>query len=308
MALIGQGCTLPPGDYELSVQFFGYSNGKTIAFSEEKIKAFSIRGNEQQTYQLPQLIAPITVSTFTETDISKPLTFRWTPIVPRPQEPVTYRLRVWQLMQGQNGTQAMRTNQPVITKDVDNLTQAILTSIITGPCKPPYLCDFVWNVQALNREGKPIGTNNGTSETFSFSYSGTTTVNPGTLKLLSPANKSTLQDLRGTQFSWSLEGSIGGNPRGYKLKIVEILGDQSPEQALRTNKPFFEKDSISALHTNKPIFEKDSMPPPYFKYPSSAPAFKTSSKYAWNIQMLNREGKPVGGKWNKRHLQFYCST
>jgi len=40
-------------------------------------------------------------------------------VIPKPQEPVTYRVTVWQLMQGQTGAQAMKANQPIITKDVD---------------------------------------------------------------------------------------------------------------------------------------------------------------------------------------------
>jgi hypothetical protein len=98
-----------------------------------------------------------------EEELAKPATFRWTPVVPRPNEPVTYRLRVWQLMQGQSGAQAMKANQPIFTKDVDNLTQLTVAKLITGPSKAPYLSEFVWNVQALNRAGKPIGANNGTS-------------------------------------------------------------------------------------------------------------------------------------------------
>lgn len=96
-----------------------------------------------------------------EEGLMKPVTFRWTPVVPRPRDPVTYRVRVWQLMQGQSGPQAMQANQPIVTKDVDNLQQLTVEKLITGPCKPPYLCEFVWNVQALNREGKPVGENNG---------------------------------------------------------------------------------------------------------------------------------------------------
>jgi hypothetical protein len=71
-------------------------------------------------------------------------------------------------MQGQNGTAAMRSNQPIITKDVDNITQAVVTGILTGPCKPPYLCDFIWSVQAMGKDGKPIGRNDGNSEPYSF--------------------------------------------------------------------------------------------------------------------------------------------
>jgi hypothetical protein len=45
-ALLMEGCALPPGDHELSVQFFGYSDGKTTVLSEEKIKKFSINEGE----------------------------------------------------------------------------------------------------------------------------------------------------------------------------------------------------------------------------------------------------------------------
>jgi hypothetical protein len=38
-ALLGRDCTLPPGDYELSVQFF---SGQGMALSEERTRDFSI--------------------------------------------------------------------------------------------------------------------------------------------------------------------------------------------------------------------------------------------------------------------------
>lgn len=96
--------------------------------------------------------------------------------MPKPQEPVTYRLKVWQLMQGQNGSSAMKENKPLVEKEYqdilidmkDQSMKAVLNNIYTGPCKPPYLCDFVWQVQAVNREGQPVGGNEGKSEAWSF--------------------------------------------------------------------------------------------------------------------------------------------
>ena len=82
-------------------------------------------------------------------DTAQPVTFRWTPLVPKPQEPVTYRLKVWQLMQGQNSSQAMKTNKPIVTKDVADITETTVSGIYTGPCRPPYLCDYVWGVEIL---------------------------------------------------------------------------------------------------------------------------------------------------------------
>jgi hypothetical protein len=170
VSLIGQDCILSPGDYEICVQFFGYGPAGPVPLSEEKRKMFSIRANNPLTYQPPQGITPTNGTVLSEIDIKKPITFRWTPVVPKPQEPVTYRLKVWQLMQGQNGMQAMQTNAPIVTKDVDNLTQATILNLINGPCKPPYLCNFIWNVQALTREGKPIGGKDGTREALQFTF------------------------------------------------------------------------------------------------------------------------------------------
>lgn len=162
------GCQdLKDGNYTICVQFF---NGERKEASPEMCKEFRVETAKETDFTPPTLINPANENKILKKDIQKPVTFRWTPLVPKPKDPVTYRLRVWQLMQGQNATQAMQANQPLVTKDVDNITQAVVagSSLYTGPCRPPYLCDFIWNVQALNREGKPMGRNNGTSEPFVF--------------------------------------------------------------------------------------------------------------------------------------------
>lgn len=172
--LLGTPCILKPGSYELCVQFFGEGAvGKTLI--GEACKSFTIADvkTEAKIYQPPQALTPADGTQFSDSDLKKPMTFRWTPVIPKPQEPTTYRLTVWQLMQGQTGTQAMRVNQPIITKDVDNMTQVVVNNLVSGPCLPPYLCDFIWNVQALNKEGKPIGENEGKSKPFQFTKSDT---------------------------------------------------------------------------------------------------------------------------------------
>ena len=166
---------LKEGSYQLCVQFY---NQDRIAISNEVCKEFKVESAKAEDYAPPTLITPENGKTYTEAEIKRPLSFRWTPLVPKPREPVTYRLKVWQLMQGQNGTAAMKSNQPIVTKDVENITQAVITNIYTGPCKPPYLCDFFWSVQALNKEGKPVGRNNGTSEPWSFSVKENNPTNP----------------------------------------------------------------------------------------------------------------------------------
>jgi hypothetical protein len=111
-------------------------------------------------------------------DAVQSVTFRWTPLVPKPREPVTYRLKVWQLMEGQNGSQAMRTNEPVVTKDVTDVSETTVSGLYTGPCKPPYLCDFVWSAELIST----ASTNTGSSDAT------TPATTPATAEVSAPAS------------------------------------------------------------------------------------------------------------------------
>jgi len=99
---------------------------------------------------------------------------------------------------------------------------------------------------------------------------------PATLKvtLVSPNDGSTVTRTEVTQFSWTASSSNSTAPMGYKIQIVEIKGDQSPDNALHTNKPIFEKDSGNWVGAN-----------PSINYPFSArhPAFTAKAKYAWQV-------------------------
>lgn len=165
MGLLGKDCTLPPGTYEFCVRFVSSNMAAANNIIGEACKSFTVEDSKTQTYSPPQNISPANEKKFTDAEIITPITFRWTPLVPKPNDPVIYRLKVWQLMQGQNSTQAMRTNPPIVTKDVDNISQVVVNNIYTGPCKPPYLCSYVWNVQALDKD-KSISF--GVSEASSF--------------------------------------------------------------------------------------------------------------------------------------------
>ena len=106
---------------------------------------------------------------------------------------------------------------------------------------------------------------------------------------VAPANGGTVNPNRRMLFTWSPPMPVTG-AQTHKIKIVEIVGDQSPEQAIRTNKPIFEKDTLAYIRGNKPFFEKDSM-----IYVTAGAPFTAGKRYAWNVQVLNREGKPIGG-------------
>jgi hypothetical protein len=129
-------------------------------------------GSGPQAYQPPEPIMPAGGEIAWDGDMKKPIAFRWTPVVPKPKDLVKYRISVWQLMQGQTGRQAIKANTPIITKDVDNFstTQAIDPNFITGTCKPPSLCTYVWSVQALDKKRRPVGVNDGIVSMTAFHY------------------------------------------------------------------------------------------------------------------------------------------
>jgi Tfp pilus assembly major pilin PilA len=101
------------------------------------------------------------------------VTFVWAP-ASGTAKPVTYRMKVWQLMQGQNGSTAMRSNQPIVTKDVDNVTSTTVSGIWTGPCKPPYLCAYVWDVETITNGSPAAGASTNIGSQSSSESAGTT--------------------------------------------------------------------------------------------------------------------------------------
>lgn len=235
------GChDLKDGTYSLCAQFF---NIDKVAISNEVCKEFTVETPKETDYAPPTLITPDNGKEFASTDMIKPVMFRWTPLVPKPHDPVSYRLKVWQLMQGQNGTQAMRSNQPIVVKDVDNITQAVVNNLWNGPCKPPYLCDFIWNVQAMNREGHPLGRNEGTSEPYTFKVKENET--PATVKNIFPEDQKQVspdEAIKPITFRWTAVVPKPSEPVMYRMKVWQLMQGQNGSQAMRTNQPIVTKD------------------------------------------------------------------
>jgi hypothetical protein len=145
LALLGQECVLQPGSYELCVQFLSMTSAKVLG---ESCKPFTIADAKNVSYSPPNNVMPADNKEFTEKELLAPVTFRWTPLVPKPHVPVEYRLRVWQLMaeKGNTSAKALKTTEPIFEKDVDNVTQ--LAERIVWPKSCP-TCKYYWTVEAL---------------------------------------------------------------------------------------------------------------------------------------------------------------
>jgi hypothetical protein len=283
LTFLGQECTLQPGSYELCVQFFSV-NTPTKELSIEVCKPFTIADAKEQTYSPPNNIMPTDKKTLTETE-AKVLTLRWTPIVPKPKDPVTYRLKVWQLMQGQTGVQAMRTNAPIAEKEVTNITQAVLSNIYTGPCKPPYLCDYVWNVEATKTN--PLGeiVMLGKSEPTEFKIENKETLQTATLSNVYPADKATFTDneskTKPMSFRWTPIIPKPNESVIYKIKVYEQKANQLIEEAI-TSKPLYEQEVVDKIEMSCCSNTIEVWP------------IAKSSNYVWNVEALYKNGKILG--------------
>ncbi len=269
---------LKEGTYTICVQFF---NIDKVAISQEVCKDFKVEEAAVE-YSPPTLITPDNGKKLTAQELQNVVVFRWTPLVPKPKEPVTYRIKVWQLMQGQNATTAMRTNQPIVTKDVDNITQATVSGIYTGPCRPPYVCDFVWQVQAVNSSGKPMGNNNGTSEPYTFGLAdekskGPDNVFPEDRKSLSPDEAK-----REVMFRWTPIVPKPQEPVTYRLKVWQLMQGQSGSQAMKTNQPIVTKDVDNITQATASGIYTGPCKPPYL------------CDFIWSVQALTKEGTITG--------------
>ncbi len=109
---------LPADNYTLCVQLVRPAD--YLPASEIKCKNFYIA-----TTQLPILMKPYNEEMLDAKMAQTAITFRWTPLVPRLTEPATYRLQVFEILANQNPVQALRSNQPLLDKEIRGATQYI---------------------------------------------------------------------------------------------------------------------------------------------------------------------------------------
>jgi hypothetical protein len=145
---LGQCPLLQPGTYSICVQFFDIDK---VAVSREVCKEFTVTG-ETGICSPPVNISPVNGRIVSEKDISLPLTFTWSPVVPFDRNLVTYKLSVWEVEEGQTEAQAIYNNIPVLEQEIKSQTRYTV--------RPGFFekrnAKYVWKVIALNEKGQPI--------------------------------------------------------------------------------------------------------------------------------------------------------
>ena len=130
---------------------------------EEQCKNFYLA-----TTQLPILMKPYNEEVLDAKMAQTAITFRWTPVVPRQSSPVTYRIQVFEVLPNQSPVQALRSNQPLLDKEILAVTQFIwqpqLTFAPVDSNATRKLPTFIWTIQSLDKSGNPVTQTDGNGE------------------------------------------------------------------------------------------------------------------------------------------------
>ncbi len=167
-ALIRTG-KLPADNYMLCVQLVTVPDYKPA--SAEVCKTFYLAA-----YQLPILTQPVNEDQLNSKLAQTAITFRWTPVVPSSPTPVTYRIRVFEILEHQHDVQALRSNQPLLDKSIIGTTQFIwqpqmsmmpYTSADSAQNNKIIGKKFIWTIQTLDNLGQPLNQTDGNGESLS---------------------------------------------------------------------------------------------------------------------------------------------
>ncbi len=169
---------LPAENYTICVQLV--TPADFIPLTGEKCRNFILAAQ-----QLPIAVMPLNGAVLNATAAQTAITFRWTPLTPVTQLVPTYRVQVFEVLQGQKPMQAFRSNPPLLDKEVRGTTQYIWRPQLGDWCTN---CTdsimlpktFIWTIQTTDQLGAPVGDGNvngdGRAEPIVFS------VQPGSTK------------------------------------------------------------------------------------------------------------------------------
>ncbi len=150
---------LPAEVYIICVQLV--SPVDFVPITEERCRNFSIA-----SYQLPIAVMPFDGSVLDAAHAQTAITFRWTPLAPVTTLAPTYRLQVFEVLEGQKPMQAFRSNPPLVDKDIRGTTQYIwqpqLNMTVCSNCPDSVMPvkQFIWTIQTLDPRGLPVGDGN----------------------------------------------------------------------------------------------------------------------------------------------------
>lgn len=235
--LLGKDCILKPGSYELCVQFYTRdpATGRQ-SVTGEACKSFTIADTKQQSYSPPQNVMPPDGKVFSDKDAMQPVMFRWTPVLPRPHDPLIYRVKIYEAEPGRTKAEILKANMPLDIIEVKDQTQTAykLSKRITG---------LYWEVEAESAERvqgeKPqyFGKSEATSVSFKSGNEDPVKYSPPVNQLPVDGKVFTKEEAsQPINLRWTPVLPRPKDPVNYRVTIKQIEKGQTAAQAMKANK------------------------------------------------------------------------
>ncbi len=239
---ITQVITITPSQVRGNGTFRQIFNAQSLAVGNFDVNAnLQLPRPDSVQYSPPQNIMPADGKVFTKEEAEQPILFEWTPVLPKPKADIIYKIRVVEIKAGQTKEQAVKTNTAIAEAEIKNTTQ-------TSFKLPGVYDSLAWNVEATGGE---IPANYRKSKETRIRIGGAEHKNDWPGKRYAPPVNQTPADgkvftkeevAQSILFSWTPVLPAPATDVLYRIRIVEILSGQTKEQAVKTNRPFFEKE------------------------------------------------------------------
>ena len=147
-ALLQRTGRLSAGLYQLTVEALNTAGDVVRA---RQTKSFTITA-----YQLPFLTSPANEANLDAHIAQSTIIFRWTSLVPSSTELPIYRVQVFEILPNQTPMQAFRGNRPLLDEQATRGTTQYIWRPNLAMLDSTANKKFIWTVQTIDREGKPI--------------------------------------------------------------------------------------------------------------------------------------------------------
>lgn len=197
---------IPEGEYELCVSIV---DARTLQPLQTSLRQPVCRQFRTQTPQAPRLLAPQNAQAVAQLYPQ----FSWTPTFFVSGRTALYVVTICKMLPGQTPRQALEGNVPLVKSEPQQGTSFSYPATAEQLDQITDAASFVWQVQAVDENGTPIGENNGKSEIFTFLPPKGSTGTRENTSAQSTGAQAALQPTGGflsTVLSGTISASIGG--------------------------------------------------------------------------------------------------
>lgn len=263
---------IPEGQYELCVHIAYEENGVLLETEKECVFFWIMQP------QWPVLLTPVEGDSVPAAGAA----FVWMPVQWRNASAAStvnyqYRVKIVELLPGQGAEQALTSNYPFFLSSPLSQTSFFLDSPLLESAKT-----YLWQVQALDLHGIPLGENGGWSEisrfhTYPAGGAAAAASAPLAVKILYPREGQRVSEPFPV-FTWEMEG----------VEDISGLVFQVTFRALK------ERQAVSEALAKLPLWQKSVSATLQLEYPGDAPEAEDRAQYLLQVAAFNRTGELLG--------------